>query len=407
MNDLLNEMREPSEGGEGANSATNTRKFSSRAYDKATTGFPDVKKAEAGSAKRHQANSKEINSDYRPGLARPHINRGANAKVREIAVEDDDIPELRRQQGYSKNRNHAEEMEKMMTVLHQDVMGKGSIDAARVVHAASSAERTDELSLQISCIPLILKKHAERDASKRSEIPIITIPRYITLDRIDDYCKTSTYIEAASKLKRLLFAKRIQRKAPSNSTDNFQNVMQLVYPRDELPSLQDFMYSAQNAMELLFTHLYVADKALGSVSVTDVYDNKATFCIGKCALIFMSMNERSFGLYVLCQLYYEPKHRMKEMEEGDLVPRIAAARHILNDDPSSRGSNQATDDAINRTHELLTRYFSKDSMVKCHNATYNDIYGDGTTDRSPLGALLESSCFRAQFLDAGFIPAVE
>lgn len=407
MNELLEEIRQGSSKGEdvGADSPRETSAFSSRAYDKVRSGFPDT----SGSVnKRHQKDRSEIGSDYRPGLARPHINRPSTNTVREIVVEDDDIPELRRQQGYSKDRNHAEEMQNMLNVLNHDVLGKGAIHTARDVYAASSAERTDELSLQLSCLPAILKEYDRRRSLKTTEVPFVSNPRYITPDRINKFCKTPTCIDATARLQRLFFAKRIGRKSPVSGNDDFQSLMQLAHPEDELPSIQHFMRSVQHSMKLMFTHLYVMDKDLGKITVPDVYDNSANFSLGKCALIFMSMNERAFGLYILCHLRYEPKHRMKELREGDLVPRIAAARRILGDDEATNsGESLGRETGKDRLHELIVRYFGKKSLVKHHHATYNDIYGDGITDRSDLGALLESNCFRAQFLDAGFIPAVE
>ena len=382
--------------------------YSSRTYDQAGSGFPGIT-----GAKKHQSSSREINSDYRAGLSRPFINRGATNSVREIIIDDADIPELRREQGYAPNRNNADEMRNMMTVLHEEVMGKGAINAARDVHAASSGERTDELSLHIACLPVILKmfEDVRSQKKKRVDAPFVFVERYIMPHRISVFCKTPIFIDTSATMKRLFFAKRVGRKAPNGSSEDFQNIMQLTHPRDPLPALNYFMRSAQEVTKLHFTQLYVTDKRLGKISIADIYDTSATFGLGKCVLVFMSMNERAFGFYILCDLWYEPRHRLAEVEEASMVPRIAATRRILSDNPSSRkkhGGDQTSDnEPEDRSYELMVRYFSASSKVKYHHVVYSDIFGDGTDDRSPLGALLDSTCFRAQFLDAGFIPTVE
>lgn len=396
----------------GSTEVTGTRgEFTSRSYEKSGSGFPGTH-----GVKKHQPSASDIASDYRPGLARPYINRGAQNPVREIIVEDDDIPELRRQQGYSKNRNQKEEMANMMTILRKDVMGKGAITAAKDVYAASSAERTDELSLHIACLPEIKKMYQERQKTKKTDVRFVSVERYVTRDRVSAFCKTPVFIDTSTKLKRLFFARKIKRKSPNSSRDDFQNVMQLEHPRDELPSLQHFMYSAQLATKLMFTQLYVFEKELGPINRADIYNNAANFGMAKCIMIFMSRNERSFGVYVLCSIRYEPKHRMRETEEYDMIPRIAAAHRVIMKEPTAKkksGNNTTANETgtenadEDRMYELIVRYFSKRSKVGYHHVTYTDIYGDGTEDRSPLGGLLESDCFRAQFLDAGFIPTVQ
>lgn len=411
MNELRKALTSPQPSSLSTGESQDQREaYSSRTYERAGSGFPD-----SSTSKKHQASSREIASDYQPGLSRPIINRGPVNLVREIIVEDDDIDDLRRKQGYARDRNHADEMKKMMSLLHEDVLGKGAIHAARDVYATASRERTDELSLHIACLPIILKmfEDSERLKKRRADVPFVLVERYVAQDRISVFCKTPIFIDTSATMKRLFFAKRVGRKAPSGSNEDFQNLMQLTHPEDPLPALSYFMRSAQEVTKLHFTQLYVTDKRLGKVPIPDIYNKSITFGVGKCVLVFMSMNERAFGFYILCDLWYEPRHRFTEVEEAAAIPRVAETRRILSGDSGSRkkrtGGHTHTTEARSedRLYELLTRYFSASSKVKYHHVAYKDIFGDGTDDRSPLGALLDSACFRAQFLDAGFIPTVE
>jgi hypothetical protein len=383
--------------------------FSSSVYQNASRLDPTETTNDKGVTPKRRKVADDTTTDYQPGLGRPTIKQPDKNGIREIYIRDEEIEEIEREHGPRKNRNRKDEMDKMMTILQEDVLGNGSMDTVKNLHMGSHTIRNDELGMHMACIPLIIAALKERAKGGRNRIRgghMITHPRYVTEDNVSEFLKTPTYMDTNAKFQGLLLANRLKRKAPRNASSDFQDLVQLRRPHDELSSMHHFINSAQKEIGLMFTQLYVFDKRLDCKKSNDLYVDEKWYHMSRCIFIFMSMNERTYGAYVMCDLYYEPKYRREIVEEHDVAARIARTNNVLaSNEPRSSDASEESPMAV--LHRRLSKYFGVDAFIKYHRITYSDLYGDSTDDRDPLGAVFDSPCFRVQFLDVGFIPTVD